>query len=128
MYRQSLPLFPLAKMKGVTLLIVQAHMSHITHSCILSVKIDFSLDSASKYHEDQDQGLHFFIGRENGPKWQNPRWPPTYIIINIFANNFATTYATDINNMSILMFSGMRKQILSLVLKKNIVKSIFIQI
>ena len=41
-------------------------MSHITLSCILSVKIDFSLDSDSKYHEDQDKkGLHFFKGREN---------------------------------------------------------------
>ena len=39
-------------------------MSHITLSCILSVKIDFSLDSDSKYHEDQEKkGLHFFKGR-----------------------------------------------------------------
>ena len=46
-------------------------MSHITFSCILSVKIDFPLDSDPKYHEDQEKkGLHFFIGRENGPKWQ----------------------------------------------------------
>ena len=31
----------------------------------MSVKIDFSLDSDSKYHEDQEkEGLHFFIGRE----------------------------------------------------------------
>ena len=83
-------------------------------SCILSVKIDFSLDSDSKFHEDQEKKrLHFFIGRENCPKWRNPRWPPTYIKINIFANNFATTNARDINNMSILMFSGMRKQILA---------------
>ena len=87
-------------------------MSHIRLSCILSVKIDFSLDSDSKYHEEQKKGLLYFIGRENGPKWQNPRWPPTYIKVNIFANNFATTYARDINNMSILMFSGMRKQIM----------------
>ena len=45
-----------------------AQMSHITFSCILSVKIDFSLDSDSdsKYHEDQEKkGLHFFIGRKN---------------------------------------------------------------
>ena len=36
-------------------------------SCILSVKIDISLDSDSKYHEDQEKkGLHFFISRE---KW-----------------------------------------------------------
>ena len=48
--------------------------------------------------------------------------------INIFANNFATTCARDINNMSILMFLGMRKQILSFVFRKNIVKSIFMQI
>ena len=41
-------------------------MSHITLSCILSVKIDFSLDSDSKYNEDQEKkGLHFFRGREN---------------------------------------------------------------
>ena len=94
-------------------------MSHLTLSCILSVKIDFSLDSDSKYHEDQEKkALHFFIGRENGPKWRNPRWPPTCIKINIFANNFAATYARDINNMSVLLFSGMRKQILSFVLEK----------
>ena len=41
-------------------------MSHITLPCILSVKIDFSLDSDSKYHEDQEKkGLHFFISRAN---------------------------------------------------------------
>ena len=41
-------------------------MSHITLSCILSVKIDFLVDSYSKCHEDQEKkGLHFFIGREN---------------------------------------------------------------
>ena len=34
-------------------------MSHITLSCILSVKIYFSLDSNSKYHEDKKKGLHF---------------------------------------------------------------------
>ena len=46
-------------------------MSHIR---LLSVKIDFSLDYDSKYHEDQEKkGLHFFKGRENGPKWQNPK-------------------------------------------------------
>ena len=40
-------------------------MSHITLSCDLSVKIDFSLDSDLKFHEDQEKkGLHFFIGRE----------------------------------------------------------------
>ena len=39
-------------------------MSHITLSCNLPVKIDFSLDSDSKYHENQEKkGLHFFIGR-----------------------------------------------------------------
>ena len=37
-------------------------MSPITLSYILSVKIDFSLDSDSKYHEDQEKrGLHFFV-------------------------------------------------------------------
>ena len=41
-------------------------MSHITLPCILSVKIDFPLDSDSKYHEDQEKkGISFFIGREN---------------------------------------------------------------
>ena len=41
-------------------------MSHITLSCILSDKIDFSLDSGSKYHEDQEKkGFHFFKGRKN---------------------------------------------------------------
>ena len=40
-------------------------MSHITLPCILSVKIDFLLDSDSKYHEDQEKkGLLFFISRE----------------------------------------------------------------
>ena len=35
-------------------------MSHITLSCILSVKIDFALDSDTKYHEVQKKkGLHF---------------------------------------------------------------------
>ena len=35
-------------------------MSHITLSCILSVKIDFPLISDSKYYEDQEKkGLHF---------------------------------------------------------------------
>ena len=48
--------------------------------------------------------------------------------INIFANNFATTCARDKNNMAILMFLCMRKQILSFVFRKNIVKSIFMQI
>ena len=38
-------------------------MSHITLSCDLSVKIDFSLDSDSKYHEyEEKKGLQFFIG------------------------------------------------------------------
>ena len=41
-------------------------MSHITLSCILSVKIDFSLDSESKYYEDQEKkGLHVLKGGEN---------------------------------------------------------------
>ena len=41
-------------------------MSHITLSCIMSVKIDFSLDSDSKYHEHQEKkGLHFCVVREN---------------------------------------------------------------
>ena len=40
-------------------------MSHITLSCNLCVKSDFSLDSDSKYHDDQEKkGLHFFKGRE----------------------------------------------------------------
>ena len=40
-------------------------MPHITPSCNLFVKIDFSLDSDPKYNEDQEKkGLHFFIGRE----------------------------------------------------------------
>ena len=44
---------------------------------------------------------------------------------NEHTNNLATTYARDINNMSILMFSGMGNPILLFVFKKNIVKSIF---
>ena len=44
-------------------------MSHITISCIVSVKIDFSLDSDSKYYEVQEKKkLHFIIGRENFSK------------------------------------------------------------
>ena len=98
-------------------------MSHMTLSCILSVKNIFSQDSDSKYHEDEEKKeLHFFNGRENGPKWRNPRWPPTYIKLNIFANNFATTYPSDIKNISILMFSGIRKQNLSFVFRKKYCK------
>ena len=42
-------------------------MSYITLSCILSVKIDLSFGSDTKYHENQDKkGLHLFLGRENG--------------------------------------------------------------
>ena len=100
-------------------------MSHITLSCILSVKIDFSLDSDSKYHEDQEKKvLHFF----KLSKWRNPGWPSTYIKINIFTNNFTTTYARDMNHMSILMFSVMRKHILSFVFRKKYRKAIFMQI
>ena len=41
-------------------------MSHITLSCILSVKIYFLLDYDSKYHEDQEKrGLNFFKDRKN---------------------------------------------------------------
>ena len=95
-------------------------MSHITLSCNLSVKIDFSLDSDSKYHENQEEkGLHFFYRSIKGLKRRNQRWPPKYIKLNIFTHNFATTYARDINNMSILMLSGMRKPILSLVFRKK---------
>ena len=39
-------------------------MSHIILSSDLSVKIDFSLDSDSKYHVNQEKGIAFFIGRE----------------------------------------------------------------
>ena len=59
------------------------------------------------------KGIDFFYRSIKGLKWRNQRWPPKYIKLNIY--NFATTYARDINNMSILMFSGMRKPILSLV-------------
>ena len=34
---------------------VGSYMSHITLSCILSAKIDFSIDSDSKYNEDQEK-------------------------------------------------------------------------
>ena len=51
-------MFSMFKLQHITL-------QHITLPCILSVKIDFSLDSDSKYHEDQEKkGLHFFISRE----------------------------------------------------------------
>ena len=36
-------------------------MSHITLSCNLSVKIDFSPDSDSKYHEDQEKRDCIFL-------------------------------------------------------------------
>ena len=36
-------------------------MSHITLSCNLSVKIDFSLDSDSKYHEDKKKRDCIFV-------------------------------------------------------------------
>ena len=39
-------------------------MSHITLSCDLSVKIDFSLDSDSKYHEDQEKKDCIFLQAE----------------------------------------------------------------
>ena len=97
-------------------------MSHITLSCDLSVKIDFSLDSDSKYHEDQEKRDGIFYRPRKDLKWRNPRWPPKYIKIYIFTNNFATTYARDINNMSILMFSGIRKPILSFVFRKKYCK------
>ena len=94
-------------------------MSHITLSCNVSGKIDFSLDSDSKYHRDEEKRDCIFYRLRKGLKWRNPRWPPKYIIINIFTNNFATTYARDINNMSILMFSGMRKPIISFAFRKK---------
>ena len=90
-------------------------MSHITLSCILSVKIAFSLDSDTKYHEDQEKKNCFFLKAEKCPKWRNPRWPPAYIKLNIFTNNFAATYPTDISNMCILMFLDGRKPIISFV-------------
>ena len=93
-------------------------MSRITLSCNLSVKIDFSLDSDSKYHEDQEKRDCILYRSKKGLRWRNPRWPPKYIKINISTNNFAATYARDINNMSILMFSGMIKPILSFVFRK----------
>ena len=72
-------------------------MSHITLSCILYVKIDFSIDSDAKYNENQEKKeLHFFRSRKC-LKWRKPRWPQAYIKINIFTNNFATTYYRDIN-------------------------------
>ena len=75
------------------------------------------------------KGIAFFYRSRKGLKWRYPRWPPNYIKINIITKNFATTYARDINDMSILVFAGMRKPILSFVFrKKNIVKSIFMQI
>ena len=42
--------------------------------------------------------------------------------INIFTNNFTTTYARDINDIFILMFSGMRKPILSFVFREKYCK------
>ena len=94
-------------------------MSHITLSCNLSVEIIFSLDFDSKYPEGQEKkGIAFLYRSGKSLKLRNSRWPPKYMKIKMFTNNFATTYARDINNMSILMFSGMRKPILSFVFRK----------
>ena len=94
-------------------------MSHITLLCNLSVKIDFSLDSESKYHENQEKkGLHFLKVKKRS-KMTKSKMAAKLYKINIFTNNFATTYAGDMNNMSILMFSGMRKPILSFVFRKK---------
>ena len=49
--------------------IVYTHMSHITLSCNLSVKIDFSLDSDSKYHDNQEK-IAFFYRSIKGLKWR----------------------------------------------------------
>ena len=97
-------------------------MSHITLLCILCVKIDFSLDSDSKYHKDQEKKDCIFYRSIKVLKWRNPRWPTKYIKINTFTYNFATVYAEDINNMSILMSSGMRKPFFSFVFRKKYCK------
>ena len=65
------------------------------------------------------KGDCIFLKTRKCPQWRNPRWPPAYIKINLFTNSFATTYATDMNNMSMLMFSDMRKPILSFVFRKK---------
>ena len=43
-------------------------MSHIALSCILSVKIDFSLDSDTKYHEGQEKKDCIFLKVEKMSK------------------------------------------------------------
>ena len=43
-------------------------MSHVTLSYILSVKIDFSLYSDSKYHEDQEKRDFIFLKVEKMSK------------------------------------------------------------
>ena len=43
-------------------------MSHITLSCILSVKIDFSLDFDTKYYEDQEKRDCIFLKIEKMSK------------------------------------------------------------
>ena len=53
---------------------------------------------------------------------RNPRWLPMYIKIDIFTNNFATTYARVINEMSILMFSGLKKTFLWFVYREKYCK------
>ena len=52
-------------------------MSHITLPCIVSIKIDVSLDSGSKYHEDQEKkGLHFLRENiQNGEMFSDMRKP-----------------------------------------------------
>ena len=86
---------------------------------ILTVKIDFSLVLTQNIMKIKTKRFGIFSMLRKWSKCRNPRWPPAYIKKNIFTNNFATTYARDINNMYILMFSGMRKPIIAFVFGKK---------
>ena len=88
---------------------------------ILSFNNDFSLDSDSNYHEDQEKkGLHFLKIDEKAKIVKYKMAASVYKNEHIY--EYAATYARDITNMSILMFSDMRKPILSFVFRKKYCK------
>ena len=101
---------------------VGSYVTYI-HFCAFGLlKLIFHLILTQNIMKIKKKGIAFFYQSRKCPKWRNPRWPPTYIKINILTNNFATTYARDINNMSIIMFPGMRKPIISFVFRKKYCK------
>ena len=93
--------------------------------CILSY--DFKKLTICLYNKIKKKKDCIFYRPKKCLKRRNPRWPPTNIKIKIFTNNFTTAYAGDINNMSILTFSGM-SLFFHLFLEQNILKYKFMQI